>query len=307
MEYQLHDAAQLKHSANPYADEYTGFIWNGHHSSDFNCFIENTGHLTFEPAPEFSNSTVSPAFYDGSLYTGTQTQSKKIQLNLVFYHVTLADFNRALKWLDYKKVSSLLFDYSDDWRYQCKLNSLGVTEKYVDGYCINSTHGSYSKQDLYICRMQVSFETVDIHNAIYTYTKVVTKKNVDGYYELANPYTLLTYFRVHVFNVKVPQVIIYSVVKNVPEDIKTPICSLDLNLDVGGEVSLHYNSKSGNVTMGNQLISSLTNGNGDLVAKYCFTTAGINIPSDDSLLLDFSSLNEEVSIMIDYDLQESVL
>lgn len=306
MEYQLHDAAQLKHGANPYADEYTGFIWNGHHSSDFNCFIENTGHLTFEPAPEFSNSTVSPAFYDGSLYTGTQTQSKKIQLNLVFYHITLADFNRALKWLDYKKISSLLFDYSDDWRYQCKLNSLGVTEKYVDGYCINS---EYSKRDLYICRMQVSFETVDIHNAISTYTKVITEKGEDGYYKLTNSNSLPTYFRVHIFNVKVPQVIIYSIdFDENNQEIRTPICSLDLNLDVGGEVSLHYDSKSGYVTMGNQLISSLTNGNGDLVAKYCFATAGISIPSDNSLLLDFSPLNEEdISIMIDYDLQESVL
>lgn len=307
MEYQLHDAAQLKHSANPYADEYTGFIWNGHHSSDFNCFIENTGHLTFEPAPEFSNSTVSPAFYDGSLYTGTQTQNKKIQLNLVFYHITLADFNKALKWLDYKKVSSLLFDYSDNWRYQCKLNSLGVTEKYIDGYCINQTHDSYNKQDLYICRMQVSFETIDIHNAVSAYTTVISESDENDYYTLTNLHSLPTYFRVHVFNITVPQVIIYSVyVDENNQEIKTPICSLDLNLDVGGEVSLHYNSKSGSVIMGNRLINNLTNGNGDLVAKYCNSTSELAIPPYDKIQLKFSEL-KGTSIMIDYDLQESVL
>lgn len=177
MDYKLHNPA-TKRSVNPYTDNYTGFIWNGHHSSDFNCFIENTGHLTFEPAPDFSNSTVSPAFYDGALYTGTQTQSKKIQLNLVFYQVTLEDFNQALAWLDRKVVSSFLLDYNPNWRYQCKLASLGVTEKYVDGYCIDESHGSFKKRDLYICRMQVSFETVDIHNAISTYANVVSRYGI---------------------------------------------------------------------------------------------------------------------------------
>lgn len=400
MDYQLHKPSTGR-SVNPYTDKYTGFIWNEHHSSDFNCFIENTGHLTFEPAPEFSNSMVSPAFYDGSLFTGTQTQSKKVQLNLVFYHITLADFNRALKWLDYKKVGSLLFDYSDEWRYQCKLSSLGVTEKYVDGYCVNTE--TYKKQDLYICRVQAVFETVDIHNAIETYGEVRVKQPpltngqlayaagtfpalylhniipaqyitdqpfliINGqeyqlpigvsnlrcnfidnstlsvvckvtqltkyfiidimtgtynnnsfskgslsvvYYTfydidpltLSNPNSLPISFRVHFFNFTTPQFVLYL---GKEEETRIPICSVDLNLDVGGAASLHYNSKSGAVTMGDQLINQVTNGNGDIVAKYCNSLSQITIPPYSEITLTVSDgYNGE--IMIDYDLQESVL
>lgn len=305
MEYQLHDAAQLRHSANPYADEYTGFIWNSHHSSDFNCFIENTGHLTFEPAPDFSNSTVSPAFYDGSIYTGTQTQSKKLQLNLVFYHITLDDFNRALKWLNYKQVGNLLFDYSDNWKYQCKLASIGVVEKYVDGYCINTKNGSYKKEDLYICRMQVSFETVDIHNAISAYTKIVKTPNESEVYHLTNPSSLPTSFRVHLFNFTSPQITVYfNSVYFDSENI--PILNINLNLDLVDALSLHYNSKSGAVTMGNRLLNNITDGNHDLVAKNCTSLSNIVIPPYGESSLSISSGYDGL-VMIDYDLQEFVL
>lgn len=300
MDYQLHQPSTGR-SVNPYTDKYTGFIWNEHHSSDFNCFIENTGHLTFEPAPEFSNSMISPAFYDGSLFTGTQTQSKKVQLNLVFYHITLADFNRALKWLDYKKVGSLLFDYSDEWRYQCKLSSLGITEKYVDGYCITTTDNGYIKRDLYICRVQAVFETVDIHNAISAYGTVIQPSN-SLTISLFNPNSLPTSFRVHFFNFETPQFVLYL---EEAEESRIPICSVDLNLDVGGMASLHYNSKSGAVTMGDQLINQVTNGNGDIVAKYCDSLSQITIPPYSEITLSTSGYRGE--IMIDYDLQESVL
>lgn len=151
--------------ANPYVDEYTGFTWNNIHSSSYNCFIENTGHLEFVGAPDFSNNFVSPAFQTRTYYTGMQNSSKKFTLNLVFYQLTLKELNAALGWLDRTIVSDLFFDYEPYWKYSCKLASIGTIEKYVTGRTMYRGKPS----DLYLCRVPVQFETVYHPEAISTY------------------------------------------------------------------------------------------------------------------------------------------
>lgn len=151
--------------ANPYVDEYTGFTWNNIHSSSYNCFIENTGHLEFVGAPDFSNNFVSPAFQTRTYYTGMQNSSKKFTLNLVFYQLTLKELNAALGWLDRTIVSDLFFDYEPYWKYSCKLASIGTIEKYVTGRTMYRGKPS----DLYLCRVAVQFETVYHPEAISTY------------------------------------------------------------------------------------------------------------------------------------------
>lgn len=151
--------------ANPYADNYVGFTWNNIHSSSFNCFIENTGHLEFVGAPDFSNNFVSPAFQTRTYYTGMQNSSKKFTLNLVFYQLTLQELNAAFHWLDRTIVSDLFFDYEPYWKYSCKLSSIGNMEKYVTG----RTMYRGKPCDLYLCRVAVQFETVYHPEAISTY------------------------------------------------------------------------------------------------------------------------------------------
>lgn len=153
------------HGANPYVDDYVGFTWNNVHSSTHNCFIENTGHLEFVGAPDFSNNFVSPAFQTRTYYTGMQNSSKKFSLNLVFYQLTLQELNAAFKWLDRTIVSDLFFDYEPYWKYSCKLSSIGTMEKYVSGRTMYRGRPC----DLYLCRVAVQFETVYHPEAISAY------------------------------------------------------------------------------------------------------------------------------------------
>jgi len=151
--------------ANPYVDDYVGFTWNNVHSSSHNCFIENTGHLEFVGAPDFSNNFVSPAFQTRTYYTGMQNSSKKFSLNLVFYQLTLQELNAAFKWLDRTIISDLFFDYEPYWKYSCKLSSIGTMEKYVSGRTMYRGRPC----DLYLCRVAVQFETVYHPEAISAY------------------------------------------------------------------------------------------------------------------------------------------
>lgn len=160
------DKRAANRGANPYVDEYTGFTWNGLHSSNFNCFIENTGHLEFVGAPDFSNNFISPAFQTRTYYTGTASQSKKFQLNLVFYRLTLAELNAALHWLDRSIISDLYFDYEPYWKYSCKLASIGAIKKYPSGRAMYRGRPC----DLYLCRVPITFETVYHPEAISAYT-----------------------------------------------------------------------------------------------------------------------------------------
>lgn len=153
------------HGANPYVDDYVGFTWNNVHSSSHNCFIENTGHLEFVGAPDFTNNFVSPAFQTRTYYTGMQNSSKKFSLNLVFYQLTLQELNAAFKWLDRTIVSDLFFDYEPYWKYSCKLASIGVMEKYVSGRTMYRGRPC----DLYLCKVAVQFETVYHPEAISAY------------------------------------------------------------------------------------------------------------------------------------------
>lgn len=153
------------HGANPYVDDYVGFTWNNVHSSSHNCFIENTGHLEFVGAPDFTNNFVSPAFQTRTYYTGMQNSSKKFSLNLVFYQLTLQELNAAFKWLDRTIISDLFFDYEPYWKYSCKLASIGVMEKYVSGRTMYRGRPC----DLYLCRVAVQFETVYHPEAISAY------------------------------------------------------------------------------------------------------------------------------------------
>lgn len=169
--------------ANPYVDDYVGFTWNNVHSSTFNCFIENTGHLEFVGAPSFSNNFVSPAFQTRTYYTGMQNQSKKFQLNLVFYQLTLSELNAAFHWLDRTIVSDFYFDYEEYWKYSCKLSSIGNIEKYVTGRTMYRGRPC----DLYLCRVAVQFETVYHSEAISAYA--VCKSTEEGPASLVTEYS----------------------------------------------------------------------------------------------------------------------
>ena len=187
MEYKrlnILDKRAQNNGANPYVDDYVGFTWNNIHSSAYNCFIENTGHLEFIGAPDFSNNFVSPAFQTRTYYTGMQNSSKKFSLNLVFYQLSLSELNAAFRWLDRAIVSDFYFDYEPYWKYSCKLSSIGAIEKYVTGRAMYRGR----VVDLYLCRVPVTFETVYHPEAISAYTvyKYSDNEAEDLYYEYSS-------------------------------------------------------------------------------------------------------------------------
>lgn len=167
MKYNLTTGRCMK-APNPYQTEYTGFTWKNIHSSRFNCFIENKGTLTFEPAPSFSNNFVSPEFQSRTYYTGTQNSNKSITFNLVFYNLTLHELNAAMRWLNRFDISDLFLDYAPYWKYTCKLASIGSMDKRPAG----KARIGDKFYDTYLCQVEVKFETVFESNAIAAYSQV---------------------------------------------------------------------------------------------------------------------------------------
>lgn len=152
-------------SAALYADTYMAFSWNGHHSSDYNCFIENKGSLNFVPQPDFSNDFVTPSLGGHSIYNGLSIKTKTLTLSLVFYQLTLPQINEAMNWLNISTISDLIFDYNPLWKLNVKLSSMDKIEQYVNG------HTKYKDKivNLYICKFSVTFETVSDANALSRY------------------------------------------------------------------------------------------------------------------------------------------
>lgn len=143
-----------------YKDRYLGFTYNGKSmnmtaEADFFGFIENSGSdLSFFNAPSFSNQFVIPQFGDRTFYTGNSKGNKTFSLKIQLEKLTLEKYRKFLEWLNPDSKGTLIFDYSPNYGYDVKVQSISPSEFHV-------TKRKNHNEDFYYIDMTIAFITVE--------------------------------------------------------------------------------------------------------------------------------------------------
>ena len=142
-----------------YRDRYLGFTYNGKAmnmtaEADFFGFIENEGNeLSFFNTPDFSNEFVVPEFGERTIYTGNTKSNKTFSLKIQLEKLTLHKYREFLEWLNLDSQGTLIFDYSPNYGYDVKVQSISPSEFHV-------TKRKNHNEDFYYVDMAVDFITV---------------------------------------------------------------------------------------------------------------------------------------------------
>lgn len=104
-------------------DDYTGFVYNGIHSSQFGLFsVANGGRYSRGLSPTFNDLTASVPGQDGTHYFGTQMTQRQIQVEIAFDSVTEAEFQELRAWLNCG-IKPLIFDETPYIQYYAKIQT----------------------------------------------------------------------------------------------------------------------------------------------------------------------------------------
>lgn len=142
-----------------YRDRYLGFTYNEKTmnmtaEADFFGFIENEGsELSFFNTPDFSNEFIIPQFGERTIYTGNTKSNRVFNLKIQLEKLTLYRYREFLEWLNLDSQGTLIFDYSPNYGYDVKVQSISPSEFHV-------TRRSNHNEDFYYVDMTVEFVTV---------------------------------------------------------------------------------------------------------------------------------------------------
>lgn len=165
-------------------DNYLGFSYRGKalgmkSNSNFKGFIENDGNeLSFFNTPDFSNEFVVPQFGDRTIYTGNTKNNRTFNLKIQLDKITLTDYRKFLEWLNPDSEGVLIFDYSTNYGYDVKVQSVSDSEFHVITDCTG-------EQEYYI-DLNVEFITVKDFAARWIATDVAWTDSTDPLPTLIN-------------------------------------------------------------------------------------------------------------------------
>lgn len=104
-------------------DDYTGFIYNGIHSSQFGLFsVTNGGRYSRGLSPTFQDLVKSVPGQDGTHYFGTQMTQRVITLQVAFDSVTEIEFHQLKRWLNCG-IKPLILDETPYIQYYAKIQT----------------------------------------------------------------------------------------------------------------------------------------------------------------------------------------
>ena len=104
-------------------DDYTGFVYNGIHSSQFGLFsVANGGRYSRGLSPTFQDLTQSVPGQDGTHYFGTQMTQRVITLQIAFDSVTESEFHQLKRWLNCG-IKPLILDETPYIQYYAKIQT----------------------------------------------------------------------------------------------------------------------------------------------------------------------------------------
>ena len=103
---------------------FTGFWFNGHHSSEFGLTRVSEGTRYNENLlADFKDTTQTVPGRNGTLYWDSYYTQKKFLIKVAFDNMTEEQLLSLRKWLDTKNFGELIFDESPYKAYRCKTQS----------------------------------------------------------------------------------------------------------------------------------------------------------------------------------------
>lgn len=105
-------------------DDFTGFYWNGHHTSEWNIkVVSSSDRYDSRFLSEISNSLTDIPGGDGQYYHNSTFGPKKWTCNIAFDKITEINKREIENWLSSKELSDFIFDEVPFKAYTCKLES----------------------------------------------------------------------------------------------------------------------------------------------------------------------------------------
>lgn len=105
-------------------DDYIGFTYNGHHSSDYRIVRVNSGsryETSLIPTPK--DTTIDAVGRDGLYYVTSKYQQLTIPINIAFDDLYDEDIRKLKEWLSPKTEGELWFDEDPYKQYSAKITS----------------------------------------------------------------------------------------------------------------------------------------------------------------------------------------
>lgn len=229
-------------------DEFTTFQWDGKSSfDDFGMFITNNKDLKFYNGPSFSNTYTHPQFesHAGAL-TGVSFQTQQITFNVAAYYITDATYREIIHWLSPLKISYLIFDFNQHFRYNVKLSKINESS-------LRQIVGYEEGMPMYYTELTLTFDVIGKPCAIgvnpyemqlsgnNTYKINTDTATAPDYVPSDLPTPIDCYFN---FTIQSPAFGVDFKVQYGEKEVSLFNVSLQ-NLIVGQPLNLHYNSESG--------------------------------------------------------------
>ena len=105
-------------------DDFIGFEWNGHHSSEFNIkVVSSSDRYDSRFLSDIRNNTVDIPGQDGQYFYNSTYDPKKWIINIAFDSVTEENKRDLENWLSSKEISDFIFDEVPYKAYGAKLES----------------------------------------------------------------------------------------------------------------------------------------------------------------------------------------
>ena len=103
-------------------DDYTGFRWNGKHTSQLGLtIVSSSSRYSLNPISSITNNTVDVPGGDGQYFFNSTYGPKKWTINFVFDNLDDYQWRDLLNWLYHKDTSDLVFDELPYKAYNAKL------------------------------------------------------------------------------------------------------------------------------------------------------------------------------------------
>lgn len=105
-------------------DDFIGFEWNGHHSSEFNIkVVSSSDRYDSRFLSDITNNTTDVPGQDGQYFYNSTYGPKKWTINIAFDSVTEENKRDLENWLSSKEISDFIFDEVPYKAYGAKLES----------------------------------------------------------------------------------------------------------------------------------------------------------------------------------------
>lgn len=127
-------AAKMRNQAYARMDKYCFFKWNNLDAwEEFHAFIiaDKAGDLKFHTGPSFTNTYSSPQFGVNKNLLGVTYSTASVSFKVGFYYITETEWRKVLEAFNPLEIAWLEFRYEPKWRYQCKVNKIADTSRYV--------------------------------------------------------------------------------------------------------------------------------------------------------------------------------